>query len=104
MLLLTTAIGLSNAQNVEIPDTAFLYGIIEEGVDINGDRLISYGEAEAVTNLAVFKKGISDMTGIEASVNLDTLDCNTIFYNFLTILYNFLTIPSLDRCNLKAVN
>ncbi|UCH14125.1 MAG: hypothetical protein JSV22_13605, partial [Bacteroidales bacterium] len=61
---------------VEIPDTAFLHALIEEGVDANEDSLISYAEAEAITNLNVNEKNISDITGIEAFVNLDTLYCD----------------------------
>ncbi len=78
---------ISNAQNVNIPDTEFLYALIEEGVDINGDNLISYNEAEAVTLLDVGVMGfcsaggvcgvtpgnISDLTGIEAFINLNSL-------------------------------
>jgi len=62
-------------QPVSIPDTAFLHALIDEGVDTNGDSLISLTEAEAVTMLNVSEKGISDMTGIEAFVNLETLIC-----------------------------
>jgi len=64
---------------VAIPDTAFLYALIEEGVDTNGDSLISYTEAEAITELDIegYTGGgcgdIADLTGIEAFVNLDTL-------------------------------
>lgn len=67
---------------VYIPDTAFLYALIDEGLDTNGDGLISYGEAEAVTSLDVSgenwsnKGNISDLSGIEAFINLDTLDCS----------------------------
>ena len=43
------------SQNVNIPDTAFVYALIEEGVDTNGD--------------------IIDMTGIEAFINLESLIC-----------------------------
>jgi Leucine-rich repeat (LRR) protein len=60
---------------VNIPDIAFLYALIDEGVDINGDSLISFSEAEAVTSLNMRRKNISDMTGIEAFTNLKTLDC-----------------------------
>ncbi|MFC2116350.1 leucine-rich repeat domain-containing protein, partial [Bacteroidota bacterium] len=92
-LLLILTVGLSNAQNVEIPDTRFLYSLIEKGVDTNGDSLISYAEAEAVIIMDVRGLGTEgnemwegnplDMTGIEAFVNLDTLRCN---YNALTSL------------------
>ena len=34
---------------VDIPDVEFLNALIEAGVDINGDGIISYGEAEKVT-------------------------------------------------------
>jgi Leucine-rich repeat (LRR) protein len=70
-------------QNIEIPDTAFLHALIDEGVDANGDSLISYPEAEAIISLNVSGRGITDITGIEAFVNLDTLDCSS---NSLTSL------------------
>jgi predicted GH43/DUF377 family glycosyl hydrolase len=60
---------------VEIPDTAFLYALIDKGVDTDGDSLIHYKEAEEITYLDVSEKNISDMTGIEAFFNLDTLYC-----------------------------
>lgn len=74
--LLTTVIGLTNAQNVEIPDTAFLYALIDVGVDTSGDSLISTAEAELIISLDVSERGIADMTGIEAFILLDTLDCS----------------------------
>jgi len=66
---------------VTIPDAAFLNALIDEGVDTDGDGLISYGEAETVMSLDVSKdlynKGnISDMSGIEAFINLETLHCS----------------------------
>ena len=68
------------SQTVSIPDTAFLYALIDEGVDTNGDSLISYSEAEAITSLDLggghwSSRNISDMTGIEAFISLDTLIC-----------------------------
>jgi hypothetical protein len=65
------------SQNVTIPDTAFLDALIEEGVDTNEDSLISYAEAEAILSLNVSERGIHDMTGIEAFVNLGILDCGS---------------------------
>ena len=88
MLMLAIA-SVSNAQNVNIPDTAFLCALIDKGVDTNGDSLISYAEAESVTSVnvgenietyACFVSGIcqrgeiSDLTGLEAFINLDSLD------------------------------
>ena len=76
------------ANIISIPDTIFNYKLINEGVDTNGDSLISYSEAELIRYLNVSapieEEGrISDFTGIEAFVNLDTLNCS---YNELTSL------------------
>jgi N-acetylneuraminic acid mutarotase len=72
-----------NESIVFIPDTAFLYALIDEGVDTNEDGKISYAEAEAVTDLNAYEDNISDMTGIEAFINLGTLEC---YKNKLTSL------------------
>jgi Leucine-rich repeat (LRR) protein len=69
---------------VYIPDTSFLYALIEEGVDSDRDSLISFGEAEVVTYLDLSRRSetesctgsISDLTGIEAFAHLDSLDCS----------------------------
>ena len=61
---------------INIPDAAFLNALIEKGVDTNGDGQISIEEAEAMISLYVSEKGITDMTGIEAFVNLTELSCS----------------------------
>ena len=58
-----------------IPDNNFLNALIELGIDVDADGNISPIEAEAITYLDVSSRGIADMTGIEAFVNLDTLLC-----------------------------
>jgi Leucine-rich repeat (LRR) protein len=58
---------------VNIPDEKFLNALIEAEVDINGDSLISYAEAEANTILSIRYSEISDLTGIESFVKLNTL-------------------------------
>jgi N-acetylneuraminic acid mutarotase len=66
-------------EHVFIPDTAFHHALIDEGVDINGDSLISYSEAEAVNSLNVeggVSGRITDLSGIQAFINLDTLYCS----------------------------
>jgi len=60
---------------VNIPDKAFLNALLREGVDTNGDCLVDHIEAETVEKLNVNYSGITDMTGIEAFVNLDSLSC-----------------------------
>ena len=64
-------------ETISIPNDAFLNALIELGVDTNGDGEISPSEAEAVTTLNVSRDtSITDMTGIEAFVNLRILNCS----------------------------
>ncbi len=63
------------ATNIAIPDHNFLNALLEKGVDIDGDNFINPVEAQAITFLDVSEKNISDMTGIEEFINLDTLNC-----------------------------
>ena len=74
-ILVLTIASVANAQNVDIPDANFKNALISAGVDTSGDGEISQDEAEAIISLDVWYKDISDMTGIEAFVNLDTLNC-----------------------------
>lgn len=60
---------------ITIPDKNFLKALVKLGVDTNGDSIISPAEAEKITYLDVSGKRISDLSGIEAFVNLDTLNC-----------------------------
>ncbi len=64
------------ANIVTIPDTAFLYALLDEGVDTNGDSLISYAEAGVTIGLGIDSRGISNLTGIEAFTELEILRCN----------------------------
>lgn len=65
---------------VDIPDQHFLSALIEDGVDTNGDGLISYGEAKMVVTIdlhpdsaSMSKGNIASLDGIEAFKHLDTL-------------------------------
>lgn len=61
---------------VTIPDNNFRNVLLESGFDQNGDGYIDYDDAALVISLNVSDDSIADMTGIEAFVNLDTLDCS----------------------------
>jgi Leucine-rich repeat (LRR) protein len=82
MLILAMCIN-SIAQTVYIPDTSFKKKLIDLGVDVNLDGLISVTEAKAITNLDVSKSYIKDLTGIEAFTALTHLNCS---YNDLVTL------------------
>ena len=67
--------GCEKDEQVKIPDDNFLNALIEFGVDTDGDGNISTDEAEAIDTLDVSDSNISDLTGIEAFVNLIDLQC-----------------------------
>ncbi len=123
--MLTLTAGLLIAQNVEIPDTAFLLALIDEGVDTNGDSLISYEEAEAVRSLDISGEWvyqddslyntseIRSLQGLEAFIHLDTLKCYESYIDNLNISNNtelkyldchYLQLISLDVINNTALS
>lgn len=63
------------SQNVSIPDQNFKDALIQQGVDLNADGEINYFEASTVTDL-LLKNDITFLTGIEAFINLEELNCN----------------------------
>ena len=81
LLFLLTVVLLSQCEKdepnpkVTIPNYNFLNALIELGIDTNGDGIISHAEAELILSLDVSEESISDMTGIEAFVNLSFLNC-----------------------------
>lgn len=115
ILLLTFL--LTSGQNVNIPDENFKNGLIELGVDTNGDGEISYEEAEAYHgSLELDSEGISDLTGIKAFINAYDINVNNNNIKMLDVsgLYNLkyfhcenndLVSLDLSGCNyLKNIN
>src|SRR5664279_3148365 len=68
---------------IKIPDSLFMTTLVELGIDKNNDLQISSSEAEAVTSLNIYGKEITDITGINAFTNLDSLTCS--FNNLSTL-------------------
>ncbi len=62
------------AQYVEFADDNFRLTLIQQGRDLDGDGLISYAEAAAVTVLHGGSYPISDYSGLEFFTNLQRLD------------------------------
>jgi len=64
-------------QNVKIPDQAFKACLIgDPAINTNGDTEISVAEARAFTGgIRCGSENISDLTGIEAFVNITALYC-----------------------------
>ena len=105
LLVVLSVLALSQCkkdpESINIKDDDFLNALIERGVDKNNDGIISPGEAAEVTSLNVSYCNISDLKGIEAFVNLDSLNCSC---NHLTSLFvtnnTALTFLDCSACNL----
>jgi Leucine-rich repeat (LRR) protein len=61
--------------HVKIPDINFLYALIDQGVDTDGNGMISSQEADQCERLDVHSSEISDLTGIEHFLHLERLNC-----------------------------
>lgn len=119
------------SQNVDIPDNIFLASLINQGVDRDGDHMISYEEAEQVRSLDLTRKGdevvlsqewtmksgsIINLKGIEAFTHLVSLDCsfnvmrnpdfsNNRMLENLNVSFCGLSELNLAHCsNLKVIN
>ncbi len=90
LLFLITILYFSNihaqcTDNVYIPDARFKAILIDNSdINSNNDDQISCAEAAAFNDqIIVYNEGVSDLTGIEAFVNLQTLYCS---YNDISSL------------------
>lgn len=82
---------------VYIPDANFKAKLISLGVDTNSDGEIQFGEAESQTTLDISFSNINDSTGIEAFINLTSLNCS---YNSIpTLNLNTLTNLTFLDCS-----
>jgi len=70
-LVFTQCTKVSPEEIVHIPDQNFRTALIEQGVDKNKDGIITFEEAEAILTVDLWGIGVSDLTGIEAYINLD---------------------------------
>tara|TARA_R100000935_G_scaffold36196_1_gene57096 strand:+ start:216245 stop:218233 length:1989 start_codon:yes stop_codon:yes gene_type:complete len=97
LLLLFLTTGFASAQIVTIPDANFKAELIAAGVDTNMDGEIQETEALATTTMSL-DSPITDLTGIEAFLNLETfqsIDIQTTSLDFTNNI-NLLEIEVLD--------
>lgn len=80
----------SQEELVPIPDPYFLEALIQLGVDKDKDGQISVPEAESTLSLLLSTSRISDLTGLEAFINLDSLKIEMNPLDGLDIRYNTL--------------
>lgn len=67
----------SKPEQIGIKDDAFYLALIGDGVDRNGDGIITREEALQTSHLDVSQGFITDMTGIAEFENLEELDCSS---------------------------
>jgi hypothetical protein len=102
---------IANAQIVNIPNPYFKSRLISNGVDTNNDGEIQNSEALVVQSLTFYGAGylLTDLTGIEAFVNLTSLNCNytdiaslniSTLTNLINLDCSFTNLTSLDISNL----
>ena len=84
-LAILTCITTTQAQNVNIPNAVFKAALVgDSSINTNGDAHIQVSEASVFSGaINVQGQGIIDLTGIEAFVLLDSLDCS---FNYLVNL------------------
>ena len=58
---------------INIPDQKFLDALLSDGVDVDGDGQLSCMEAEVRKSLTIMDSDISDLSGLEAFLNLESL-------------------------------
>ena len=91
---------ISFSQDVNIPDPNFLNAVIQLGLDFNGDGKIQLDEAEQLTDLNIANRDINDLTGINAFVNLNSINVEA---NKISDL-SYLNLPALKSLNCSANN
>lgn len=74
LILFAQCKNTEEGEQVYIPDQNFLNELLDAGVDQDGDGRISHPEAESTLSLFLGPSNIKDLSGIEAFINLDTLE------------------------------
>ena len=93
------------AQNTSIPDPVFEQYLLDVGIDNTGilNGLVPTPRILNVTTLNVSNKNISDLTGIEAFLNLTSLQCDGNLFTSIDISQN-INLTSLDCSALTSLN
>lgn len=97
----------SIGQSVVIPDANFKAALlVDTTINTNNDTLIQLTEAIAYTgSISVANRGITSLIGIEAFINLTSLDCSNNALNNLDVSTNTaLTDLSCNVCQLSSLD
>jgi Leucine-rich repeat (LRR) protein len=105
VFLVLTQCKKQTSDPIAIPDNNFKKFLIKAGIDTDGDGNISSAEASAVKTLRIVNGFISDLTGIESFVNLDTLTCDGNMITSLDVSMNKnLVFLSCEQNKLSALD
>ena len=87
-----------------IPDPNFEQALIDLGIDSDGiiNNAVYTSEIENITELNVYNKNITDLTGIEDFINLTHLYCNQNKLTTLNLKFN--TKLRILRCHINQLN
>jgi len=87
-----------------IPDPNFEQALIDLGIDSDGiiNNAVYTSEIENITELNVYNKNITDLTGIEDFINLTHLYCNQNKLTTLNLKFN--TKLRILRCQINQLN
>jgi len=107
ILILLFSYNAINAQTTAIPDANFEQELVNQGIDSNGlNGNILNTDAQAITDLTLADNTITDITGINAFVNLTNLDLGTnqVVTVSLTALAQLISFTSNDNEALASVD
>ncbi|MEL6561602.1 MAG: LamG-like jellyroll fold domain-containing protein [Bacteroidota bacterium] len=92
------------SQNVNIPDANFKTALVSNAaINTDGDMEISTAEAMAFSGtITITDQNVSDLTGIEAFVNLDRLIC--VGTSITSLDVSKITQLTLLRCSINQLN
>lgn len=76
------------AQTTYVPDNNFEQVLIDLGHDDHLDNYVETANIQSITQLFLFEKGISDLTGIEDFTSLTYLDCENNLLSSLNLSQN----------------
>lgn len=88
LLSISLTAAICSAQTTYVPDDNFEQALIDLGLDEQLDDYVETANIQPITQLFLFEKGISDLTGIEDFTSLTFLDCENNQLSSLDVSQN----------------
>lgn len=98
-------LGFLNSQTTYVPDNNFEQALIDFGLDTTLDDYVQTSDITSVTDLNLYDKGITDLTGIEDFSSLSNLDISNNSLTNLNLSQNTaLLYLFCGECNLSSID